>query len=247
MAANRCPLVAVVEERSKTASADRCHQRQPSSSGGSCPELMRSAAVRTGIYACAMVSHAVRSADAPSRTALVRRARKIDRVLAETYPDAKCELDFDNPFELLVVTVLSAQTTDKRVNAVRPTLFAAYPDAAGDGRRRPRRPRADHRPARLLPRQDRVAAQAQRRPRRAVRRRGAAPPRRPGHACPASAARPPTSCSATPSASPASPSTPTSAGSPAGSAGPRRPTRSRSSTPSARCSPSATGRCSATT
>ncbi len=62
-------------------------------------------------------------------TALVRRARKIDRVLAETYPDARCELDFDNPFELLVVTVLSAQTTDKRVNAVRPALFAAYPDA----------------------------------------------------------------------------------------------------------------------
>ncbi len=64
-----------------------------------------------------------------SRTSLVRRARKIDRVLAQTYPDAKSELDFDNPFELLVVTVLSAQTTDKRVNAVRPTLFAAYPDA----------------------------------------------------------------------------------------------------------------------
>ncbi len=62
-------------------------------------------------------------------TALVRRARKIDRVLAETYPEARCELDFDNPFELLVVTVLSAQTTDKRVNAVRPALFAAYPDA----------------------------------------------------------------------------------------------------------------------
>ena len=66
---------------------------------------------------------------AESRTSLVRRARKIDRVLGETYPDARCELDFDNPFELLVVTVLSAQTTDKRVNAVRPTLFAAYPDA----------------------------------------------------------------------------------------------------------------------
>ena len=62
-------------------------------------------------------------------TALVRRARKIDRTLAATYPDARCELDFDNPFELLVVTVLSAQTTDKRVNTVRPTLFASYPDA----------------------------------------------------------------------------------------------------------------------
>ena len=62
-------------------------------------------------------------------TSLVRRARKIDRVLGETYPDARCELDFDNAFELLVVTVLSAQTTDRRVNAVRPVLFAAYPDA----------------------------------------------------------------------------------------------------------------------
>jgi len=61
---------------------------------------------------------------------VVRRARKIDRVLATTYPDARCELDFDNAFELLVVTVLSAQTTDKRVNSVRPTLFATYPDAA---------------------------------------------------------------------------------------------------------------------
>ncbi len=66
------------------------------------------------------------SAETP--TSLVRRARKIDRVLGETYPDARCELDFENPFELLVVTVLSAQTTDRRVNAVRPTLFAAYPD-----------------------------------------------------------------------------------------------------------------------
>jgi endonuclease-3 len=64
-----------------------------------------------------------------TRTALVRRARRIDRVLAATYPDATIELDFDDPFQLLVVTVLSAQTTDKRVNAVRPTLFAAYPDA----------------------------------------------------------------------------------------------------------------------
>jgi endonuclease-3 len=69
-------------------------------------------------------------------TSLVRRARKVNRVLADTYPDARCELDFDNPFQLLVVTVLSAQTTDKRVNQASPALFAAYPDAramaAGD-------------------------------------------------------------------------------------------------------------------
>ena len=63
-------------------------------------------------------------------TSLVRRARKINRVLAETYPDARIELDFDNAFELLVVTVLSAQTTDRRVNSVSPTLFSTYPDAA---------------------------------------------------------------------------------------------------------------------
>jgi endonuclease-3 len=62
-------------------------------------------------------------------TALVRRARKINRVLAETYPEARSELDFHNAFELLVVTVLSAQTTDRRVNSISPTLFAAYPDA----------------------------------------------------------------------------------------------------------------------
>lgn len=65
--------------------------------------------------------------DAAPETSLVRRARKVNRVLAATYPDATIELDFDNPFQLLVVTVLSAQTTDRRVNAVRPILFAAYP------------------------------------------------------------------------------------------------------------------------
>lgn len=51
-------------------------------------------------------------------------------MLAEAYPDARCELDFGTPFQLLVATVLSAQTTDKRVNTVTPVLFAAYPDPA---------------------------------------------------------------------------------------------------------------------
>lgn len=70
----------------------------------------------------------VTPASARPDTSLVRRARKVNRVLAETYPDARCELDFDDPFQLLVVTVLSAQTTDRRVNAARPALFSAYPD-----------------------------------------------------------------------------------------------------------------------
>ncbi len=58
-----------------------------------------------------------------------RRVRKINRVLAETYPYAVAELDFENAFELLVATVLSAQTTDVRVNSVTPELFRRYPDA----------------------------------------------------------------------------------------------------------------------
>ena len=65
-----------------------------------------------------------------ANTALVRRARTVNRALAATYPTAHCELDFSSPLELLVATILSAQSTDKRVNLVTPTVFARYPDAA---------------------------------------------------------------------------------------------------------------------
>jgi endonuclease-3 len=65
-----------------------------------------------------------------SRTALVRRARSMNRILAATYPDAHIELNFTNPLELLVATILSAQSTDKRVNLITPLVFARYPDAA---------------------------------------------------------------------------------------------------------------------
>ncbi|MEU8250142.1 endonuclease III [Nonomuraea sp. NPDC048916] len=54
----------------------------------------------------------------------------MNRILAETYPDAHCELDFGSPLELLVATILSAQCTDKRVNMVTPTLFVKYPTVA---------------------------------------------------------------------------------------------------------------------
>ncbi len=71
----------------------------------------------------------------PSRAALVRRARRINRELAELYPDAHCELDFSTPLELLIATILSAQCTDRRVNQVTPVLFARYrtgpPEPAG--------------------------------------------------------------------------------------------------------------------
>jgi endonuclease III len=66
----------------------------------------------------------------PSHTALVRRARRIYRELAAVYPDAHTELNFTSPLELLVATILSAQTTDKRVNLVTPVLFARYRTAA---------------------------------------------------------------------------------------------------------------------
>src|ERR1700710_1199820 len=62
--------------------------------------------------------------------ALTRRARRIDRELAQLYPHAHCELDFGNPLELSVATILSAQCTDKRVNEVTPALFAKYTTAA---------------------------------------------------------------------------------------------------------------------
>jgi endonuclease-3 len=64
-----------------------------------------------------------------SLLALKRRARRINRALAEKYPYAHAELDFTNPFELLVATVLSAQTTDVTVNQITPLLFDRYPDA----------------------------------------------------------------------------------------------------------------------
>jgi endonuclease-3 len=54
----------------------------------------------------------------------------INRELAKTYPDADIELDFETPLQLLVATILSAQSTDKRVNLVTPIVFARYPDAA---------------------------------------------------------------------------------------------------------------------
>jgi endonuclease III len=54
----------------------------------------------------------------------------MNRELAALYPDAHCELDFTNALELLVATILSAQCTDRRVNAVTPTLFARYTTAA---------------------------------------------------------------------------------------------------------------------
>ncbi|MFC5665071.1 endonuclease III [Kitasatospora misakiensis] len=88
---------------------------------------MAESKVRTTASAGQPVGKAVGARKPESRLAMVRRARRINRELAELYPYAHPELDFENPFQLLVATVLSAQTTDLRVNQTTPALFAKYP------------------------------------------------------------------------------------------------------------------------
>jgi endonuclease III len=65
-----------------------------------------------------------------SLEAKIARARKIIAALEKTYPTAHCELNFSNPLELLIATILSAQCTDKRVNIVTENLFKKYRSAA---------------------------------------------------------------------------------------------------------------------
>ncbi|WP_194948825.1 endonuclease III [Actinomyces trachealis] len=73
------------------------------------------------------------SAQAATQTAdqaeRAQRACAVDDVLQQLYPEARCSLVHDGPFQLLVATVLSAQTTDARVNTITPSLFAKYSDA----------------------------------------------------------------------------------------------------------------------
>jgi endonuclease-3 len=64
-----------------------------------------------------------------SKKARQERASEVYGLLAAEYPDAHCELDFQDAFQLAVATILSAQTTDERVNMVTPELFRRFPDA----------------------------------------------------------------------------------------------------------------------
>jgi endonuclease-3 len=92
------------------------------------PTRARTAATTTG----GPETTARRTAGRAAETELgrKRRARRIARLLAETHPDAHCELDHSGPLQLAVATILSAQCTDQRVNEVTPKLFARYPTAA---------------------------------------------------------------------------------------------------------------------
>lgn len=84
--------------------------------------------VATATYARCVTARG--TARPESSLALTRRARRINRELAELYPQARCELDFGSPLELTVATILSAQTTDKKVNEITPELFRRYRSAA---------------------------------------------------------------------------------------------------------------------
>ncbi len=81
------------------------------------------------------VKPAATKASKPTKAAAPKRKLKMAppvetlAKLREMYPDAHCELDHDGPFQLLVATVLSAQTTDVNVNKATPKLFARFPDA----------------------------------------------------------------------------------------------------------------------
>jgi len=65
----------------------------------------------------------------PADSETRKNARAVYRILTKTYPEIRCELDFKNPLELIVATVLSAQCTDKRVNTITPALFKKYKTA----------------------------------------------------------------------------------------------------------------------
>jgi endonuclease III len=118
------PAVAVAPTPRTTA---RPTAKAPAQPAGQAPAEATGPPARRPVRATAM---ARRVAAGETHAQLVRRARRMYRVLSETYPDAHSELNFSSPLELLVATILSAQTTDKMVNTVTPRLFVKYPDAA---------------------------------------------------------------------------------------------------------------------
>ena len=82
-----------------------------------------------------------------------KRTLDILRRLKTAYPDAHCELNYSNPLQLLVATILSAQCTDKRVNLVTQSLFQKYRDGAGFCASAGGRAGSGHQEHRLLPQQ----------------------------------------------------------------------------------------------
>ena len=75
-------------------------------------------------------SHSAPVTGRESRKARLERMHAEYAILCSTYPEPECALHFETPLQLLIATVLSAQTTDKRVNTVTPELFATYPNCS---------------------------------------------------------------------------------------------------------------------
>ncbi|MFF6775400.1 endonuclease III [Streptomyces sp. NPDC012637] len=112
----------------KKAIATKAASKETATKAASKKAAPKTGATKAASKKAATAKAAPKKAAKPeSQLAMVRRARKINRELADVYPYAHPELDFRNPFELLVATVLSAQTTDLRVNQTTPALFAKYP------------------------------------------------------------------------------------------------------------------------
>ncbi|MEU9863020.1 endonuclease III [Streptomyces sp. NPDC047971] len=128
MNATKRPAKAPVKAASKTAKpAEKTAAKRAAKTAKPAPKAASKTAEPAPKAASKTAKPAAKPVKAESRLGMVRRARKINRELAEVFPYAHPELDFRNPFELLVATVLSAQTTDLRVNQTTPALFAAYP------------------------------------------------------------------------------------------------------------------------
>nr|WP_037707451.1 endonuclease III [Streptomyces griseus] len=125
----KTPAKATPRKPAKTAGAAKTAKSAKSAAPAKAAEAAGTAKPAKAAKSTATLRPArpARPARAESRLGMVRRARRINRELAEVYPYAHPELDFRNPFELLVATVLSAQTTDLRVNQTTPALFARYP------------------------------------------------------------------------------------------------------------------------
>lgn len=132
-------------ENAKTATSGRAKAAKPENAEATQPKgkAAKSSRAKTATSGNAKTAQpskgkkgaAKRQSSAPKRrreSAVARkeRARRIDAALAAMYPDAHCALDFTNPLELTVATILSAQCTDARVNSVTPALFRRYPTAA---------------------------------------------------------------------------------------------------------------------
>ncbi|MFH9088529.1 endonuclease III [Streptomyces sp. NPDC017673] len=127
-AAKRAPAAKKAAATEKTEAAKKTPAVKKTPAMKKTAVVKRAASVEKPARKAAPVKKiAVTPPSGESPTALVRRARRINRELAEVYPYAHPELDFENPFQLLVATVLSAQTTDLRVNQTTPALFAKHP------------------------------------------------------------------------------------------------------------------------